>query len=239
MASARLPGKPLLPINGRPMILWVYDRARQSGADQVIVATDDERIESVCSEQGVAVEMTSSEHASGTDRIAEVARRRGWADSQIVVNVQGDEPLLPPVVIDQVAQLLDGRAEASMATLMTPVTSEREFTDPHMVKVVSDRNGYALYFSRAPIPADRDGRSLHDARRHIGLYAYRVGGLKRLADTPVCELERAEHLEQLRALWIGQRIAIADAVELPPRGVDTEQDLEAIRELAAEMERDD
>jgi len=233
LESARLPGKPLLEINGKPMIVRVYEQACRSSAGEVIVATDDDAIAAACRKCGAKVEMTSTEHASGTDRIAEVAQRLAWDDDRIVVNVQGDEPLIPPEIIDQVAQLLAGHADAAVATLMTAVTSEHEFNDPNMVKVVTDRDGYALYFSRSPIPAQRDDLVPDDARRHIGIYAYRVAGLKLLARTPVCSLERAERLEQLRVLWLGQRIAIADAIKLPPRGVDTKHDLELIRALAA------
>lgn len=233
MASQRLPGKPLLEIEGRPMIAWVWERARRSGATEVVIATDDERIAAVGVRLGADVEMTAASHASGTDRIAEVARKRGWSGAEIVVNVQGDEPLLPPALVDQVASLLADDESAGMATLTTPVTNREEFEDPHMVKVVTDHQGHALYFSRAPIPASRDGQLPLNARRHIGIYAYRAATLALLAATPPCALEETERLEQLRALWLGQRIAVADAVELPPRGVDTAADLEHIRRLAA------
>ncbi|HEY5622143.1 MAG TPA: 3-deoxy-manno-octulosonate cytidylyltransferase [Gammaproteobacteria bacterium] len=226
--SSRLPGKPLADIGGRPMILRVYDKAVQSAAREVLVATDDERIADVCREAGAQVELTSSEHESGTDRIAEVANRRGWDDDDIVVNVQGDEPLLPPALVDQVAALLRDDPDAALATLMTPVRSEEDWRDPNGARVVVDRNGHALYFSRAPIPWPRDGH-LPDARRHIGLYAYRVAALRELAKTPPCDLERIEKLEQLRALWLGMKIAVAVAVEDPPPGVDTQQDLDAVR----------
>ena len=232
MASQRLPGKALLAIEGRPMISWVWERARRSRADEVIIATDDERIQAVAAGMGAEVEMTAATHASGTDRIAEVARRRGWHPDQIVVNVQGDEPLLPPALVDQVADLLERHRDAGMATLTTPVRNREEFVDPHMVKVVTDRLGHALYFSRAPIPTSRDGDFPRDARRHVGIYAYRAATLALLAATPPCKLEETERLEQLRALWLGQRIVVADAVELPPRGVDTADDLDHIRRLA-------
>jgi 3-deoxy-manno-octulosonate cytidylyltransferase (CMP-KDO synthetase) len=232
-ASSRLPGKPLLDIGGRPMIAWVHERARRSGAADVIVATDDERIVEACRSFGARAEMTAPEHASGTDRIAELARRFGWNDERIVVNVQGDEPLLPPALVSQVAALLGAHAEAAIATLMTPVESDEEFHDPNIVKVVTDRTGHALYFSRAPIPWPRDGVAAAAPRRHVGLYAYRVGELKAISAEPPCEIETAERLEQLRALWLGYRIAIADAVERPPRGVDTEPDLAAVRKAVA------
>jgi len=156
-ASTRLPGKPLKDIAGKPMIEWVYRQTILSGASEVIVATDDERIAAVCRGFGARVELTSAEHASGTDRIAEVARRNAWDEQQIVVNVQGDEPLISPVCIAQTARLLGWRSQAAMATLTTPLTSEAEFRDPNFVKVVTDKDGWALYFSRAPIPWPRDG----------------------------------------------------------------------------------
>jgi 3-deoxy-manno-octulosonate cytidylyltransferase (CMP-KDO synthetase) len=233
MASERLPGKPLRMIGDKPMIAWVHDRASRSGAAEVIVATDSAEIETACRSIGADVEMTAATHASGTDRIAEVATRRGWPDDRIVINVQGDEPLIPPSLIDQLAALLAQDAAAGMATLMTPVADMAEFLDPNSAKVVTDAAGAALYFSRAPIPASRDGNLPAIARRHIGLYGYRVGCLRRLAEAPVAPLEQAERLEQLRALWLGQRIAIADAVEVPPRGVDTEADLELVRTLVS------
>lgn len=234
-ASARLPGKPLADIAGRPMIAWVCDQARRSGAAEVIVATDDARIVSACEAAEVQVELTGAHHASGTDRIAELAHRFGWSDDRIVVNVQGDEPLLPPSLIAQVAELLAAHPDAAIATLMTPVESEAEFQDPNMVKVAVDRHGHALYFSRAPIPWPRDGEAQSVPRRHVGLYAYRAGNLKAIAAEPPCPLELTERLEQLRALWLGYRIAIADAVDRPARGVDTEEDLAAIRAEVARV----
>jgi 3-deoxy-manno-octulosonate cytidylyltransferase (CMP-KDO synthetase) len=231
LASQRLPGKPLREIGGLTMIERVHAQAQASGADEVIVATDSTEIESVCREAGARVELTSSDHASGTDRIAEVAERLDWPSDRIVVNVQGDEPLIPPALIDQVAGLLDADPAAAMATLMTPLAHEDEYRDPHMVKVVTDRNGSAIYFSRAPVPWSVAGGVPADARRHIGLYAYRVGALRQIASAPVAPPEKAERLEQLRALWLGLGIAIADAVEEPPRGVDTEEDLQFIREI--------
>jgi 3-deoxy-manno-octulosonate cytidylyltransferase (CMP-KDO synthetase) len=218
------------------MIERVFRQAALSSADEVVVATDSEEIASACRDFGATVEMTAASHQSGTDRIAEVAARRGWDDSRIIVNVQGDEPLLPPALIDQVAQLLAADDAAGMATLMTPLGSPDEYTDPNMVKLVTDLSGAALYFSRSPIPASRDGGVPPDARRHIGLYAYRAHCLKMLAAAPVAPPERAERLEQLRALWLGFRIVVADAAQAPPRGIDTEDDLEiicrTIRQLA-------
>jgi len=231
LESERLPGKPLVDIVGKTMIERVHAQACASRADEVIVATDSPDIESICARIGARVEITSRKHASGTDRIAEVAERLAWPEEQIVVNVQGDEPLIPPALIDQVAGLLEDDPSAGMATLMTPLTHDDEYRDPHMVKVVTDCNGSAIYFSRAPVPWDAAGGVPTDARRHVGLYAYRAETLCQVAAAPVAPPERAERLEQLRALWLGHRIAIADAVEEPPRGVDTEDDLEFIREL--------
>jgi len=237
LASQRLPDKPLIDIHGKTMIERVYTQAQLSGADEVIVATDAPGIVELCRDLGGRVELTSKDHASGTDRIAEVADRLGWPDQQIIVNDQGDEPLIPPALIDQVARLLMDDAGSGMATLMTPLADDAEYADPNMVKVVTDQSGHALYFSRSPIPASRDGGVPDGVRRHVGIYAYRVGCLKRLAAAPVAPCERAERLEQLRALWLGERILIADAVDDPPRGVDTAADLEFIRALVAQRER--
>jgi 3-deoxy-manno-octulosonate cytidylyltransferase (CMP-KDO synthetase) len=231
LASERLPGKPLVDIAGRTMIERVYRQAVASEAGEVIIATDSSEIEAAMTPLGARVEMTSREHGSGTDRIAEVAARAGWGDDRIVVNVQGDEPLIPPAIIDQVAGLLAADPAASIATLMTPLLEASEYANPNMVKVVVDRDGRAIYFSRAPIPHSRGGGMPADARRHIGLYAYRVAALRQLAATEPAPPERVERLEQLRALWLGLKIAIADASEIPPRGVDTAEDLEIIREI--------
>jgi len=229
--STRLPGKALADIAGRPMIAWVHERASRSQAREVIVATDDDRIAAACRECGARVEMTAADHASGSDRIAELAERCGWDDGQIVVNVQGDEPLLPPKLADQVADLLARTPGAAIATLTTPVCTEEEFRDPNMVKVIADREGYALYFSRAPIPYRAAGPPAVPARRHVGIYAYRAGSLKALSAAQPSPFEREERLEQLRALHLGLRIAVADAVDVPPRGVDTKEDLEAIQAI--------
>jgi len=239
-ASTRLPGKPLLDIAGKPMVQWVVDAACQSKADQVLVATDDARIQNaVRSAHGKAVValMTAESHRSGTDRIAEVASRQNWPDDTIVVNVQGDEPQMPPILIDQVADLLAAHPEAAMATLSTPIDSLDEFLNPNVVKVVADTHGLALYFSRAPIPWHRDHApaglnsqlSFAGAKRHLGIYAYRVKSLKQITNMSPGDLELAESLEQLRALQAGLRIAIADAITRPGMGVDTPQDIERIR----------
>ena len=228
-AAARLPGKPLADICGRPMIRWVYEAAAAGGAAEVIVATDDARIADACGRFGARAEMTDSTHASGTDRIAEVARRLGWPDERVVVNVQGDEPLLPPVLVSQVAGLLDGDPEAGLATLATPIRDRAEWDDPNVVKVVTDRCSRALYFSRARIPWPRDGEgSAANGMRHVGLYGYRVRALNAFTAAGPCGLELQERLEQLRALWLGIPIVVAQALEVPPRGVDTEEDLQAV-----------
>jgi 3-deoxy-manno-octulosonate cytidylyltransferase (CMP-KDO synthetase) len=238
-ASTRLPGKPLADIAGRPMIQHVHERVAASGAAEVIVATDDERVAEACTRFGAEVQMTSPSHASGTDRLAEVASRRGWSAGEVVVNVQGDEPLLPSSLVRQVAALLSADPGADIATLGTPVLSLEEFLDPAVVKVVRRADARALYFSRAPIPWHRDEapgglatqRSFAGAWRHLGLYAYRVAALQRLAASAPAPLEQAEKLEQLRALHLGMVITVGEALERPGPGVDTPEDLERIRLL--------
>ena len=237
--STRLPGKALLTIAGKPMIQWVYERASASRASEVLIATDDLLIVSAAHSFGAQIVMTATAHESGTDRIAEVARIRGWADSDIVVNVQGDEPVIPPALIDQVASLLETHPSAHIATLATPITSLAEFMDPNAVKVVTDTGGRALYFSRAPIPWERDGAAsgvgsqtrFAGARRHIGIYGYRVSGLLRMASLQRTALEQHEKLEQLRALENGLEIRVADSVEQPGPDVNTAADLERVTSL--------
>lgn len=239
--SSRLPGKPLRLIAGLPLVLHVHRLALRSGAGEVVIATDDERIRAACVAAGAAVELTSDRHPSGTDRLAELAARRRWPDDAIVVNVQGDEPLLPPALIGQVAALLAADAGADLATLATPIGSLEDYLDPNVVKVAARADGRALYFSRAPIPWRRDdapaglaSQQGHEgARRHIGLYAYRVAALKALARLPPSRLEALERLEQLRALENGLAIAVADAVEPPGPGVDTPEDLARVERLLA------
>jgi 3-deoxy-manno-octulosonate cytidylyltransferase (CMP-KDO synthetase) len=233
-ASTRLPGKVLTPLAGRPMLQWVYEQSRKSGAGGVIVATDDERIRVVAAAFGADVVMTDASHASGTDRIAEVARNRGWRDDDIVVNVQGDEPLMPPALIDQVARLLMDHTAAGVATLSAPISAIEDFLNPNVVKVVADTQGKALYFSRAPIPWDRDGAPgeltsqsrCTGASRHIGVYGYRVGALRRLAALPPAPLEICEKLEQLRALAHGIEIRVASACVVPGPDVNTPEDVD-------------
>ncbi|HEX3836522.1 MAG TPA: 3-deoxy-manno-octulosonate cytidylyltransferase [Steroidobacteraceae bacterium] len=237
--SARLPGKVLLPIGGKPMLHWVCERARASGAQQVVVATDDARIQAAARQAGVECVMTARTHVSGTDRLAEAVATLRWAPEEIVVNLQADEPLMPPALIGQVAQLLRDHAEADIATLAAPVLSAAEFRDPNAVKVVLAADGRALLFSRAPIPWDRDGAvdelpgpdSYRQALRHIGLYAYRVRSLLRIAQLPPASLELREKLEQLRALAHGMQIRVAIAAVRPGVDVNTPADLERLRGL--------
>jgi 3-deoxy-manno-octulosonate cytidylyltransferase (CMP-KDO synthetase) len=238
-ASSRLPGKALLAIYGKPMIQWVYERARASRAREVLIATDDLLIVSAAHSFGAETIMTAATHQSGTDRIAEVARLQGWPESDLVVNVQGDEPVIPPALIDQVAGVLESNSRADIATLAAPITSLAEFLDPNAVKVVTDPQGRALYFSRAPIPWHRDGavaglmsqKTFVGARRHVGIYGYRVGALLRLAALQPTRLEHSERLEQLRALENGFEIRVADAVEPPGPDVNTAADLERVSML--------
>lgn len=238
-ASTRLPGKPLLKLAGKPMIQHVFERARQSGADEVAVATDDFMVRDACQQFGATVVMTSARHESGTDRIAEAISRLNWSDDTVVVNVQGDEPLMPPALIRQAAELLLNDSEAGIATLGTPITNREDFLNPNVVKLVMDDTGRALYFSRAPIPWERDSAAqltdstagFQHARRHIGIYAYRAATLQQFTALPPAPLETTEKLEQLRALWHGLTIKVADAVEPPGRGVDTAEDAQAIEAL--------
>ena len=226
--SSRLPGKALLPLAGKPMLQWVHERAKSSQATEVVVATDDERIATAARGFGADVAMTARTHLSGTDRIAEVAATRGWAEADIVVNVQGDEPLIPPVIIDQVAQLLDSHARADVATLAARLDQAADFNDANVAKVACDGTGRALYFSRAPIPWNRDApATLTPASlRHIGIYAYRVGALRKLAKLQPSRLELIEKLEQLRALEAGMEIRVELAKERPLADVNTAADLE-------------
>lgn len=242
--STRLPGKPLRQLAGLPMIVRVAMRARAAGASEVIVATDDARIEAALATSDVRVEMTRVDHASGSDRLAEVAARLEWPDDTIVVNLQGDEPLAPMSGIRSVAMAL-AEGDAPMATLATPIASVEELFDPNCVKLTHDLFGRALCFSRAPIPWPRDAflrdRSVLPADitflRHIGIYAYRAGFLRRFAALPPTRLERIESLEQLRALEHGFPIAVRLAPEPFPAGVDTPEDLARVERLLTEMER--
>jgi 3-deoxy-manno-octulosonate cytidylyltransferase (CMP-KDO synthetase) len=228
-----------MSIGGKPMVQWVYERARASGAADVLIATDDDLVLSAGHSFGSEVIMTAATHTSGTDRIAEVARKLRWPEDEIVVNVQGDEPLIPPALIRQVARLLETHPRADIATLATPIESLEEFLNPNAVKVVTDAQGRALYFSRAPIPWNRDGapaglatqKVFAGCRRHVGIYAYRVRALLRVAALEPTALETAERLEQLRALENGLEIRVADAAERPGPDVNTAEDFERVLAL--------
>ncbi|MDY0918530.1 3-deoxy-manno-octulosonate cytidylyltransferase [Pseudomonas viridiflava] len=237
--SSRFPGKPLKVIAGKPMVQLVWEQARKSSAQRVVVATDDVRIFEACQAFGAEVLMTRDDHNSGTDRLAEVAAQLGLTADAIVVNVQGDEPMIPPAVIDQVASNLAAHPEAGISTLAEPIDDVAALFNPNVVKVSSDINGLALTFSRAPLPWARDALAANrdelpagvPFRRHIGIYAYRAGFLHDFVSWGPCMLENTENLEQLRALWNGVRIHVADALEAPPAGVDTPEDLERVRRL--------
>ncbi len=237
-ASTRLPGKPLLDIGGKPMVIRVAEQAAQSGAQEIIVATDHQPIVAAAQQNGYSACMTRADHASGTDRIAEVAAQQGWGDDTIVVNVQGDEPLIPPALIRAVAEHLHCHPECAIATACHPIHDEASMRNPNIVKAVLDKDGNALYFSRAPIPWPRDayaqGKTLPDdvnVLRHIGIYAYRASFLHAFGRLSVATIERIEALEQLRALYHGYKIGVTITQEAPPSGVDTEQDLHAARQL--------
>jgi len=238
LASSRLPDKPLADIGGLPMVVRVAQRAEQSSAAQVVVATDSDRIADACSRHGVRAVLTRADHASGSDRLAEACGHLGLAGDDVVVNVQGDEPLIAPALIDAVAALLETRREASMSTAAHPIASVADFTNPNVVKVVLQANGLALYFSRAPIPWWRDGfasgvSALPEPAplRHVGIYGYRARFLLDFPQLPAAPVESCEALEQLRALWHGHRIAVHVSDEAPGPGVDTPEDLERVRAL--------
>lgn len=241
--ASRLPGKPLLNLAGKPMLLHVVEKAQKSGAGEVLVATDDRRIEAIVQSHGVQVCMTSIQHDSGTNRLAEVVTQKNYPDQTIIINVQGDEPLLPPSLIAQAAEDLETHPEADIATLCVHIASREELFDPNTVKVVRDTQGYALYFSRAPIPWAREDFTAKTGNRwptswpyyrHIGLYAYRAGFLRHYPQLPASPLEQAEGLEQLRVLYHGGRIHVTIAGTIPPPGVDTPADLERVRQLLAQ-----
>ncbi len=240
LASSRLPDKPLADIAGKPMVVRVAERARRSAAARVVVATDSDRIVAACREHGVEVVTTRADHPSGTDRLAEASTALGLADDEIVVNVQGDEPLIEPQLIDAVGNLLRQRPELAMGTAAHPIATVADFVNPNVVKVVTDASGLALYFSRAPMPWWRDGFAAGVDRlpdpaplRHVGLYAYRCAFLRRFPALPPAPVEGLEALEQLRALWHGHRIAVHVAQHAPGPGVDTREDLERVRALWA------
>ncbi len=236
-ASTRLPGKPLADIGGKPMVVRVLERARLSGADSVWVATDHQQVFDAVREAGGDVLMTRSDHATGTDRLAEVVATLQWPDDAIVVNLQGDEPQIDPALIVSVARALAGDGDAAIATAAHPLHDAGDFFNPNVVKVVCDSRGRALYFSRAPIPWARDAFCADRSRlpdalpvlRHIGMYAYRAAFLRRYAHLSISPLEQWEALEQLRALWHGYRIQVLTVAEAPPAGIDTPEDLYRVR----------
>jgi len=236
-AATRLPGKPLADIGGRPMIQWVWECAQASGAASVVVATDDARIIEAASAFGADCELTSESCTSGTDRVAEVVSRRGLNSDQIIVNLQGDEPLTPAGLVANLAASLRARPDADMASAVAPITTLAEFLDPNCVKALRGLGGDALYFSRAPVPWPRDSlreaapASFEGAWRHLGIYAFRVRSLRQFAAWPPAPLEQIEKLEQLRALEHGMRIYLLTLAEAPPAGVDTPQDLERVRRV--------
>lgn len=236
LGSTRLPRKVLRLLGGKPVVCWVWEAAIRAGAASVTIAADTDEVAAVCRGFGAEVCMTSAAHQSGTDRIHEVAGRKAWGEQEIVVNVQGDEPLMPPALIAQAASLLADDAAADIATLAHAIHSAEDYSNPNVVKVVCNARHHALYFSRAPIPWQRDGSASGQpllpapglAHRHIGLYAYRVGALRRFSALPPAALEECEALEQLRALHAGLVIKLGFTDQPPPRGVDTEADLRAL-----------
>lgn len=239
-ASTRLPGKPLRLLAGKPILQHVFEQAQKSRAKSIIIATDDERIRQAAEKFGADVCMTSPEHASGTERLAEVIETQGFAEKDIILNLQGDEPLMPPACLDQVAALLVNHTDCKMASLCEPITSAEELFDPNVVKVVLNRHRHAIYFSRAPLPWHRDAFR-DNARvlpsepdlyyRHIGLYAYRAGFIKTYLSLAPSPIEKVELLEQLRVLWHDYKIAMDIAIEKPGPGIDTEQDLQKVANL--------
>ena len=237
-ASERLPGKVLLDLAGQPLLQYVWQRACESAAESVVIATDDERIVSAAGAFGARVVLTSADHQSGSDRIAECAATLSWPDDHLVVNLQGDEPLMPPACLDQVAALLDQRPDCEVASLYWPIDEAGEVQNPNAVKVVTDAKDRALYFSRSPIPYARSYTSISAAmsggvvwKRHLGLYAYRLAALRRYTSCTPTPLEKSERLEQLRIMEQGGRIAMAAACEFIPAGIDTAEDLERVRNL--------
>ena len=232
-ASTRLPGKPLLDIAGKPMVVRVAEQVQKSAASDIVIATDFEKIVDVAKAHNINALMTRVNHVSGTDRIAEVAQILNWADDDIVVNVQGDEPLIDPILINQVAEHLALNLNAVMATACHAICDEASMMSPNIVKVVMDANGNAMYFSRAPIPYPRDDayKQAIEAHRHIGIYAYRVGFLKKYATLAPSSLEIIESLEQLRVLQNGYKIGVAVTKYAPATGVDTQEDLDFVRSV--------
>lgn len=231
LGSTRLPRKPLAEIAGKPMIVHVAERARASGAEQVWIATDSEEIEHTAHANGLSVRLTSADHPSGSDRIAQLVHDLGWSADTLVVNVQGDEPLIAPALIRQVAMQLESHPAAAMATACHALLETAELDNPNVVKVVCDAAGYASYFSRAPIPYTRDAATTRMAFRHIGIYAYRADFLKQFTQLPPAPTEHCEALEQLRALWHGYKISVAICEAAPGPSIDTEDDLRRVRTI--------
>ncbi len=233
-ASERLPGKPLREIAGKTMLQHVFERGVESDATEVLIATDDQRILDAASEFGATAILTANHHRSGTERIAEVSEKLEWPDDQVVINLQGDEPMMPAALINQCALLLDD-SSVNMATLASPLASRADYENPNVVKVVSDTDGKAIYFSRAAIPHSRseqtDECAVQTAMHHHGIYAYRCGTLRTIVAAEPSELEACEQLEQLRALSIGVTIKVAKALSRPPAGVDTEEDLAQVESM--------
>lgn len=230
LASTRLPNKPLADIAGKPMVVRVAERALQSGAQRVIVAVDDASIFEACQAHQLDVLLTSNQHLTGTDRLSEVVRHLNLGDDEIIVNVQGDEPLIPPKLIAQVAQTLANHPQAAIATAALAIHDQAEIDNPNVVKVAMDRAQKALYFSRAPIPFSRDPSKFQaQCYRHIGMYAYKASFLKEFANLAPAPIEEAESLEQLRAMWYGYAIQVLVTNTAPPPGVDTAEDLERVR----------
>lgn len=235
-SSTRLPGKPLIKLAGKPMIQHVYERARATGVEDIVIATDDDRIEAIAKAFGAEVVMTSPDHENGTERIAEVARIKGWSQDSVIVNLQGDEPLIPQSLIALTAQGLIDHPEAGMSSLCTPLTVDADVFSPNVVKVVLDKQNFAMYFSRASIPWDRDAYSgdldnmtkKMPVYRHIGMYGYRVSFLNQYTQMEACALEATESLEQLRALWYGVKIHMAVIEQAPGHGVDTLEDVKRV-----------
>jgi len=238
-ASKRLPGKPLLNIAGKPMIAHVCERAREAHANEIVVATDDERIFQTVCDLGIKALMTRADHQSGTERIAEVAQQCGWAGNEIIVNLQGDEPLIPPATIREVAAALAEQTQAGIATLAAKIIDSEEIFNPNAVKVVLNKDGYALYFSRAPIPWERDAFAQSGGKpsglvpylRHIGMYAYTVDFLNRYCSWEASPLESVESLEQLRILWHGESVLVKVVDKTPEAGVDTQEDLIRVEQV--------
>lgn len=231
-ASTRLPGKPLADIAGLPMVVRVAQQAAKAAVDSVVVAVDDDRVADVVGVAGIAVQMTRADHISGSDRVMEVAELRGWSDDDVVINVQGDEPLVPPAVINQLSDGMREHADVPMATLSEALHSESEFLDPNVVKVVCNDQGLAMLFSRAPIPYPRDsqGQCLPEsAARHVGIYAFRVKALRRFIALGASTLEQVEMLEQMRWLQAGYPLLVIQAMEKVPSGVDTPDDLARVQ----------